>query len=52
MHKINIEKVKFLVDELGWDYQRMTEGGQEIYDMLCNTLGLEEFGGLDNEPSE
>jgi len=28
-----------LIDELGWDYQRMTCGGREIYDKICHLLG-------------
>ena len=28
-----------LIDELGWDYQRMTCGGRETYDKICHLLG-------------
>ena len=31
--------IKDLVDDLGWDYERMSEGGQEIYKKLCEKLG-------------
>ena len=30
-----------LVDDLGWDYQRMTTSGRATYKKLCNTLGWE-----------
>jgi len=28
-----------LIDELGWDYQRMSSSGREIYDKICRLLG-------------
>jgi len=28
-----------LIDELGWDYQRLGESGREIYDKICHLLG-------------
>ena len=34
-----LEKIKDLVDDLGWDYERMSEGGQETYKKLCKSLG-------------
>ena len=34
-----LEKIKDLVDDLGWDYQRMSEGGQKTYKKLCKSLG-------------
>ena len=27
-----------LIDELGWDYQRLGESGREIYDKICHLL--------------
>ena len=27
-----------LIDELGWDYQRMSVSGREIYDNICHLL--------------
>tara|TARA_B000000557_G_scaffold257037_1_gene249913 strand:+ start:3256 stop:3435 length:180 start_codon:yes stop_codon:yes gene_type:complete len=30
-----------LVDDLGWDYQLLTPGGQETYKKLCLKLGWE-----------
>ena len=27
-----------LIDELGWDYQRMGVSGREIYDKICHLL--------------
>jgi hypothetical protein len=35
----HLDGVKNLVDELGWDFERMSEGGQEIYKKLCEKLG-------------
>ena len=29
-----------LIDELGWDYQRMGVSGREIYDKICHLLGI------------
>ena len=28
-----------LIDELGWDYQRMSTSGRKIYDKICHLLG-------------
>ena len=36
-----ISKILNLVDDLGWDYQRMSSSGQETYEELCLLLGLE-----------
>ena len=30
---------EFKVDDLGWDYERMSEGGQKVYKKLCKKLG-------------
>ena len=35
------EEIKDLVDDLGWDYDRMSEGGKETYKKLCLKLGWE-----------
>ena len=37
--KLDIEKIKDLVDDLGWEHQRMSEDGQESYEKLCKLLG-------------
>ena len=29
-----------LIDELGWDYQRMSVSGREIYDEICHLLNM------------
>lgn len=34
--------IKDLIEELGWDYERMSSSGQETYDKLCKLLGLSE----------
>ena len=36
-----LEKVKDLVDDLGWEHQRMSSSGQEAYEKLCKILGWE-----------
>jgi len=33
------EKVSTMVDELGWEYQRMGSSGRETYEKLCLELG-------------
>lgn len=33
--------IKDLVIDLGWDYQRMSQGGQEVYEKLCELLEIE-----------
>ena len=35
------EEIKDLVDDLGWDYDRMSEGCKETYKKLCLKLGWE-----------
>ena len=34
----NGDKLTTLIDELGWDYQRLGESGREIYDKICTIL--------------
>ena len=41
MSKSQLEKVKSLVDDLGWDFQPMTKGGRDTYKELCLLLGWE-----------
>ena len=36
-----MEEIKDLVDDLGWDYQLLTECGKATYRKLCNKLGWE-----------
>lgn len=38
---MNIGDIKDLVIDLGWDYQRMSQGGQEVYEKLCEILDIE-----------
>jgi hypothetical protein len=33
------EEIKKLVDDLGWEYQRMSSSGREKYKQLCLELG-------------
>ena len=36
----NGNKFVDLLQDLGWDYQRMTSGGRETYDKLMQMLGI------------
>ena len=36
----NGDKFVDLLQDLGWDYQRMTSGGRETYDKLMQMLGI------------
>lgn len=35
------EEIKNLVEDLGWEYQRMSSCGREAYKNLCLKLGWE-----------
>ena len=39
MTKKELEEIKKLVDDLGWDYQSLTMGGRKVYKKLCLKLG-------------
>jgi len=34
-----MEEIKDIVEDLGWEYQRMSSSGQESYKKLCLKLG-------------
>jgi len=36
-----LETVQRLVYDLGFDYERMTRNGKEIYDELCEVLNID-----------
>ena len=36
-----MNRLKNLVCDLGWDYQRLSQGGQGVYNELCDLLGIE-----------
>lgn len=36
-----IADVKDLITDLGWDYDRMSTSGQEVYDKLCELLEIQ-----------
>ena len=40
--KVNIygDKLHSLIDDLGWEYQRMGRSGRETYDEICHLLGM------------
>jgi len=33
------DRLKTLIDDLGWDYQRMSSSGREVYDEIQQLLG-------------
>lgn len=35
-----IEKLSELIEDLGWDYDRMSSSGQETYEQICSLLVL------------
>lgn len=41
MNKEQKEKLIKLVTDLGWDYFKMSSSGQEVYNELCDLLGIE-----------
>ena len=34
------DKLHSLIDDLGWEYQRMGVSGRETYDEICHLLGM------------
>ena len=40
--KVNIygDKLHSLIDDLGWEYQRMGMSGRETYDEICHLLNM------------
>ena len=34
------DKLHSLIDDLGWEYQRMGLAGRETYDEICHLLGM------------
>lgn len=42
MKQYDIEKIKSLVLDLGWDCQRMSRSGVEIYNEICQLLDIDE----------
>ena len=34
--------IKDLIEDLGWEYDRMSSSGKETYDKLCKLLGFSE----------
>ena len=34
------DRLKTLIDDLGWEYQRMGRSGRETYDEICHLLGM------------
>ncbi len=42
-----LEEVKDLIDDLGWEHQRMSSSGQESYEKVCKLLGWTFEGGIE-----
>ena len=38
---MSIADIKDLVNDLGWDYDRMSRSGQEVYEKLCEILEID-----------
>jgi hypothetical protein len=36
-----MKEIKLLVTDLGFDYERLSKSGKEIYDELCEKLGID-----------
>ena len=34
------DKLHSLIDDLGWEYQRMGRSGREVYDEICHLLNM------------
>ena len=34
------DKLQSLIDDLGWEYQRMGRSGRETYDEICHLLNM------------
>lgn len=37
---MNVADIKDLIEDLGWEYDRMSSSGQETYDKLCELMGI------------
>jgi len=37
----DIQKLQMLVNNLGWDYDRMSSSGQATYEEICKILKIE-----------
>ena len=40
LNSYKVEKVQELLDDLGWEYDRMTSSGQETLDKLYKIFGM------------
>jgi hypothetical protein len=36
-----LKRIQAFVGDLGWDYDRMSQSGKEVYEKLCNELNIE-----------
>ena len=41
-----LEEIKYLIDDLGYEHQRMSSSGQESYEKLCTIMGCSFEGGV------
>lgn len=40
VQQYKIDELMKLVEDLGWDFHRMSSSGQETYHKLCDLLGI------------
>ena len=45
---MRVKELKDLVDDLYWDYDRMSSSGQETLDKMAKLLGLPTFDDVEN----
>ena len=41
VQQYKIDELMKLVEDLGWDFHRMSSAGQETYHKLCDLLGIQ-----------
>ena len=41
VQQYKIDELMKLVEDLGWDFHRMSSSGQETYHKLCDLLGIQ-----------
>jgi hypothetical protein len=37
---MSVADIKELIEDLAWEYDRMSSSGQETYDKLCELMGI------------
>lgn len=41
VQQYKLDELMKLVEDLGWDFHRMSSSGQETYHKLCDLLGIQ-----------